>query len=131
VGEVALFPEPGKRLIVGRGEEEPQLRAQFIRQPRGELSFSRPLNRLGLSRRQAMERRIPIGLEIDQLGQCRTFVNAVETGGCVLMPGDTLMFGNELLLVCLAQRRQGVRMEARTRFGEPDASGIVVQVRTA
>jgi len=133
VGEVAVFPEAGKTLIVGRGDLAPETRAWFVRQRPGETGSPSPLDGPSLSRRQISVRAISFGLEIQVIGDTRTFVNGhgprPRSTTAVLVPGDTVRFGRELLLQCIKRRTmlpcRFFRAEDLRAFGEPDAAGFV------
>jgi transcriptional regulator with AAA-type ATPase domain len=131
VGEVAFFPL-GERRYLGRGDVEVEKFAQFIRQRPGETSAVDPLQGIldgaTLSRRQMVVCATGEGLEVEQVGQCRTYVNGQEVSKATLRPGDTVMFRDEVVLLCVSRPRvlpalpPGHPLHA---FGEPDADGIV------
>jgi DNA-binding NtrC family response regulator len=131
VGEVAFFPL-GERRYVGRGDAEVEKFAHFVRQQPGETPAVDPLQGIldgaTLSRRQLAVCSTGEGLEVEQVGQCRTYVNGQEVPKATLRPGDTVMFRDEVVLLCVSRPRTlpalplGHPLHA---FGEPDADGIV------
>jgi two-component system nitrogen regulation response regulator GlnG/two-component system response regulator HydG len=131
VGEVAFFPF-GERLYVGRGDVEVDKFAHFVRQRPGEMSAVDPFQDIlggsSLSRRQLTVRFTGDGLEVEQVGRCRTYINGQEIPKATLQPGDTVMFRAEVVLVCVSRPRSAPALQLERElhpFGEPDADGIV------
>jgi DNA-binding NtrC family response regulator len=131
VGEVAFFPL-GERLFLGRGHVEVEKFAYFVRQRPGEMPAVDPLQGVldgpTLSRRQATVRFTGDTLEVEQVGRCRTYVNGQESPKAALLPGDTVMFRGEVVLLCVSRPRAlpAPQLERELHsFGEPDADGIV------
>jgi two-component system nitrogen regulation response regulator GlnG/two-component system response regulator HydG len=132
VGQVAFFPL-GVRLFAGRGEPaQIDEFAHFVPQCPGEV----PAVDLGqdflggatLSRRQAAILDTGDALEVEQVGGCRTYFNGLEKTKGILRPGDTVMFRNEVVLLCVSRPRALPALSparALHAFGEPDAGGIV------
>jgi transcriptional regulator with AAA-type ATPase domain len=134
VGEIAFFPL-GKRLYVGRGPAQADELAYFGPQQPGEVLAVDPLQGIlegaTVSRRQLEVCSTGEGLEVEKVGQCRTYINGQEVQKATkatLRPGDTVMFRNEVVLLCVLRPRMlpalpaGFALHA---FGEPDADGIV------
>jgi DNA-binding NtrC family response regulator len=130
-GEVAYFPF-GKRRLLGRGDDEPEAFARFVRQMPGDsLTDEAPYDELTgkrLSRTQASVQATPVTLEVKQLGRCPMLVNGVECTQASLEPGHTLYFKGELLLLCVRRPVVLPGLGAALRpaeFGGADAAGVV------
>jgi DNA-binding NtrC family response regulator len=131
VGEVAFFPL-GERLYLGRGEADVEKFAHFVRQRPGETPAVDPrediLGGATISRRQLAIRSTGDGLEVEQVGECRTYFNGQEQPKATLRPGDTVMLRREAVLLCVSRPRVLSEMHGAGElhaFGEPDAHGIV------
>jgi DNA-binding NtrC family response regulator len=131
VGEVAFFPL-GERLYLGRGEADVEKFAHFVRQRPGETPAVDPrediLGGATISRRQLAIRSTGDGLEVEQVGECRTYFNGQEQPKATLRPGDTVMLRREAVLLCVSRPRVLPALASRHplhAFGEPDADGIV------
>jgi DNA-binding NtrC family response regulator len=130
VGEIAFFPRVNETLYVGRGDQEPHTRAAFFPQRPGGHLASVPLDGKSLSRKQIAVRTNGVALHFEHLGRIPTLVKGKEAKTGTLMPGDTVLFPGELLLLCVSRRREmpPLRLFPETRlrpFGRPDAFGIL------
>ena len=132
VGQVAFFPL-GVRLFVGRGDPAQVGEfAHLVPQRPGEVpAVDLSQDFLGgatLSRRQAAIVNTGDALEVEQVGGCRTYFNGQEKAKGILRPGDTVMFRNEVVLLCVSRPRALPALSparALHAFGEPDPHGIV------
>jgi two-component system response regulator HydG len=128
VGEVALLPS-FEKLFIGRGDEEIEKFAHFMRRRPGEPATDPHEDLLtgdSLSRRQLIVCATAVAVEIESIGRCEMLVNGEETKSASLKPGDTVMLTGELLLLCVRRQIElphpGGFVPA---FGEPDAAGII------
>ena len=131
VGEVAFFPL-GVRLFVGRGDAEVDKFAHFVPQRPGEVPAvdlrQDVLGGATLSRRQLAVLNTGDALEVERVGGCRTYFNGQERPNAILRAGDTVMFRNEAVLLCVSRPRALPALSPARElhaFGEPDADGIV------
>ncbi len=63
-----------------------------------------------------------------KVGRCRTFFNGVEKPSATLVPGETVMLRDELVLLCVLRPRMLPELRGVSKlqpFGEADAHGIV------
>jgi len=133
VGELALFVDPGRPHVIGRGDDNEgdssAVRAYFIRQRPGANTAPVPLGGRSISRRQLVVTPRSFGLEIERVGRVPMVVNGVQVDRHSVHPGDTVLLKGQLLLHCV--RRARVMPELRflpdddAPFGEPDRLGIL------
>jgi two-component system nitrogen regulation response regulator GlnG/two-component system response regulator HydG len=137
VGEIA-FLTLGQWVFVGRGDDELEKFAQFVRQRPGEIAAVDPregvLDGATLSRRQLRVRFMGDLVEVENIGGCRMYINGTECKKGVLRPGDTLRLKGEVVLVCVWRSRalpsspSGRPLHA---FGEADEYEIVGESEAA
>jgi two-component system nitrogen regulation response regulator GlnG/two-component system response regulator HydG len=129
VGELAVIPSPEGRLVLGRGLSEGKC-VRFFRPRPGLLEPAAPLTSPALSRHQLDVTIAGGAISVRRVGKCPLRINGVEQDEGVIVPGHTLSFGQELLLLCL----QRPAFPARPRhwpaardwaFGEADSFGMV------
>jgi len=129
-GEIAIVPETGAGLVLGRGRGEGGDRLRFFRQRPRVLEPTAPLASPGISRRQLLVRAQGDGALVTRVGKC-----PLEIGGRVhdeieVREGDVLHLRNELVLVCARRPAEisAVRhfpADAHRRFGRADDFGFV------
>jgi hypothetical protein len=128
---VALFPEDGPPLVLGRDDEASADRVRFFRQRPATLVPCLPLTAPGLSRRQlAIRPRKGGGLAVENVGKCQLFVNGERTDNASVGHGDVVYLKPQLLLLCVERPAliPAVRrfpLTAYRGFGDSDALGIV------
>ena len=127
-GEVAILSGTS---VLGRGEAEAdEARVAFGRQRPGRSEAGAPLAGPRLSRRQARFTVADGALDLERLGRCAMRIDdrAVDSGR--LTPGQTLLFEDQLLLLCVrrAVPTPPLRYYPRSlapAFGGPDPHGTV------
>jgi two-component system, NtrC family, response regulator HydG len=130
IGELAIIPSPEGRLVLGRGSVEGKARVQFFRPRPGMLEAAAPLMSPALSRHQ-LDITVAGGvISIRRVGKCPLRINGIERDEGAIAPGDTLIFGQELLLLCVRRPAFPARLRhcstARAwPFGSADSFGIV------
>jgi DNA-binding NtrC family response regulator len=134
IGHVLPVPrsQPEKFRMFGRGEPVPEddyPRLQLAIDRGGEIHDAGPLLAPKVSRRQLLlqaddARRI----NARNVGRCKMFHNGSEASEAIVMPGDTLQLGNQLLFLCVVRTLSPdptpPGYESHT-FGAPDPDGIV------
>ncbi len=132
VGEVAVLPDAGAPLVLGRGAgaARDERRVAFFRQRPGKLTECPPLESPAISRRQLRLHLARDRPRVERIGQCELEVNGVARDDATLCPGDVLTLRDELVLYCA--RRPALIPPARLfprdnwgAFGEPDVLGIL------
>ena len=132
VGEIAVLPNSGTPLVLGRGPGSPreERRVAFFRQRPGVLAERPPLDSPGISRRQLRIHLAHGAPRVERIGQCELEVNGARCDEATLGPGDVLALRDELVLYC--GRRHALIPPPRLftsdkwgPFGEPDALGII------
>jgi DNA-binding NtrC family response regulator len=132
MGQVAHFRK-GESLLLGRGYETAKEKyARFRHQRPGQTPAVDPrdafLDGDSISRRQALFLATDEGLEMTQVGSCRTFVNGVERRAATLQPGHTVMLKGELVVLCVRWPTTLVLprgMRELPPYGQPDDYGMV------
>jgi len=127
VGEVTVIA-PGEPRILGRGDGEQ--RARFFRVRPGPIEPQAPFASPTLSRLQAEVWLEAGGMRVRRLGRGKMRSNGHACEEALLQPGDTLGFGQSLLLLYVrrAASLPALRHFDRARvgpFGAPDAFGWV------
>jgi len=137
VGEIAFF-SLGQWVFVGRGDAELEKFVQFVRQRPGQIVAVDPrdgiLEGATLSRRQLRVRFVGDGIEVENIGQCRMYINGRECDKGVLRPGDTVRLRDELVLLCLSRPRVLPKLQAEGAlhaYGEADEFGIAGESEAA
>lgn len=132
VGEVAILPDDGAALELGRGpgEDPSEARVRFYRQRPGSMVEAPPLSSPGLSRRQLLVIPMNGGARIDRIGKCALEVNGRRVDAAEVKDGDVIVLKRELVLFCT--RRPAYVPPPRLfsaqqwgAFGEADAAGIL------
>jgi two-component system nitrogen regulation response regulator GlnG/two-component system response regulator HydG len=128
VGEVALLPEGGQALVLGRGEARAG-RLAFVRQRPGANEPTAPLASPGISREQLRVRAHAGGVLVEVVGRCPALADGKPVERCLLLPGDTLLLKGQLLLLCVRRPAELAPLRdfpaaAVRAFGEPDAFGL-------
>ena len=132
VGEVAILPDAGALLELGRGpgEDPSEARVRFYRQRPGSMIEAPPLSSPGLSRRQLLVIPRDGGAHIDRIGKCVLEVNGRRVDAADVKDGDVIVLKRELVLFCT--RRPAYVPPLRLfsakqwgTFGEADAAGIL------
>lgn len=133
VGEVVFFAadEEGPWML-GRGEPEddPRLRATFVRQRPGRSEPQPPLTCPWLSRTQLVIARVAPGtLLVENVGRCPLRIRGADVAEGRVEAGDLVELRGEMLFLCL---RRPLRMRVipghtvqSHPFGLPDALGLV------
>ncbi len=128
IGEVAFLPA-FERAFIGRGDDEIEKFATFVRQRPGEpLPASSRAGCLagdGISRRQLRVRATAAGVEMERVGRTTTFVNGEETTHAILKEGHTVLLQKGALLLCVRRHKTLPGPRAKHVFGGPDEFGIV------
>jgi two-component system nitrogen regulation response regulator GlnG/two-component system response regulator HydG len=128
VGEIAVVPGTGRPLIFGRAGGRDATRILLFGPRR--LEPRPPLGSRRLSREQLEIRCVEDELQVRRIGECPMHVNGVRRDEGVLRPGDTLRFGQTLVLL---YTRRPARIPPQRyldpahvgRFGAADGAGIV------
>ena len=129
IGELAIVPSTGS-VVLGRGAPDSEPRMRFFRPRPGRLEPTAPLSSRGLSRRQL--ELVANGREINvrRVGRCPMRINGAACEDGSLLPGDTLAFRQELVLLYV--RRPACpaplghyRAETSDAFGSADSLGIL------
>ncbi|HEX6277173.1 MAG TPA: sigma 54-interacting transcriptional regulator [Polyangiaceae bacterium] len=130
IGELAIVPDDGSMVILGRGALDTEPRMRFFRPRPGRLEPTEPLASRGLSRRQLELVSDGDGLRVRRVGRCPMRINGVECDEGVLSPGDTLAFRQELVMLFV--RRPACppalthhRPASSEPFGGADSLGIL------
>ena len=132
LGEVAILPPTGCRASLGRGAGEhsdaPKMR-WFRRRP-GHLEGRPPLEASRLSRQHLLVTHDADGVQFVRTGKTATRRNGIVAERGRLAHGDTLLIGQELLLLCVSAPAllPDVRhypMKLAGSFGHADVAGIV------
>jgi DNA-binding NtrC family response regulator len=137
VGEIAFFTL-GQWVFVGRGDAELEKFVQFVRQRPGQIAAVDPregvLEGATLSKRQLRVRFVGDGIEVENIAQCRMYINGRECKKGVLRPGDTVRLRDELVLLCVSRSRELPKLRAKGAlhaYGEADEFGIVGESEAA
>jgi two-component system nitrogen regulation response regulator GlnG/two-component system response regulator HydG len=132
VGEIAVLPEKGSPLVLGR--EDPsapaEARLRFFRQRPGKLERTDGFASRGLSRRQLLIESTPDGVRVKNVGQCSLTINGEACDGGLVAPGDVLQLRRELVFYCtrrpaLIPPSRDFPSSAASAFGEPDTLGVL------
>jgi DNA-binding NtrC family response regulator len=134
LGEVCIVPSAraGTAFVLGRGAAIPSdmhARLEFVRSRAGAFEARPPLASPRLSRVQLVL--VANGTEsiaVQNQGRCPLFCNDVQVESAVVVPGDTLQLGRELLLVCVRRsvwQPAVAALSPQTPFGEHDPYGLV------
>jgi two-component system nitrogen regulation response regulator GlnG/two-component system response regulator HydG len=130
VGELAIVPAEGSRVLLGRGAPDSEPRMRFFRPRPGRLDPAPPLAARGLSRRQAELQPGRGRVVVRRVGRCAMRINGVECDEGSVTAGDTIAFRQELVLLCsyrpacAAPLRHFQSAEGK-RFGAVDSLGII------
>jgi len=133
VGEVALLPanaSSSAARVLGRGAatpDSPEPRVTFARVRGSNIEPQGPLLSTRLSRVQLRVRAGEGGaVEVENLGKLRLSHNGVVVDRALVLPGDTLALGSQLLLL-VSRRTLSAKSVAALDFpfGAPDAHDIV------
>jgi two-component system nitrogen regulation response regulator GlnG/two-component system response regulator HydG len=137
VGELALLGdlEPGAFWVLGRdaADDPAPRRVRFVRQRPSGTTDGGPLIGHALSRRQLkLERRLD-GIQIENQGSAKLFVNGAPCETARIAPGDVVeLRGHYAFLVAM---RTAMLITAHDHsahaFGEPDAQGILGESEAA
>ena len=133
IGQAALLPDGALPRLLGRGggsAEDAHARLSFFRQRPGSLEATEPLAGRGLSRNQLLISPSRAGLKVENLGRTALFHNGIEVAEARVVPGDTLLVQDQLLLLCVRRAGQYAPVRAWPEgasgaFGEADEHGIV------
>ncbi len=133
VGEVAVFPTTRAPVtfVLGRGaaaSDDGNRRLAFARHRAGAVEERPPLAMGTLSRRQLLVRARGIeSLAIENVGRCRLAHNGATASVAEVKPGDTILLGRELLLLCVRRSAWLLSADrvAPMAFGSADAHGWV------
>jgi DNA-binding NtrC family response regulator len=120
---------PGmERIILGRQDNGTEMMMRFAphrpgepHAPRGDASL---IADDGISRRQLELLATAVGIEMKNVGKCRTLVNGKETKNALLKAGDLLFLPLEALFMVVKRPRMLEGPRALHAFGGPDANGI-------
>jgi transcriptional regulator with AAA-type ATPase domain len=128
IGEVAVFPELGLKMILGRGDDGGPRRTRFLRQRPRVLEPRPAIASSGISREQLLVLRRTDGLYVERRGLPALLVNGARCENALLRAGDTLEIERRMLFLCTARvgsmpALRFARLEGG--FGEPDAHGIL------
>jgi DNA-binding NtrC family response regulator len=127
-GEVAPLPW-FERIVLGRQENGTDRYALFAKQRPGEpfapTSPAGLLAGMGISRRQLVLHATDVGIEMQNVGTCPTFVNGEARTSAILTEGHTLLLRNEALFLCAKRPRTLSGLRGIHAFGGPDGNGIV------
>ena len=134
IGEVCLLPVSdgwGPPRVFGRGEsraDDPERRAQLVRQLPGGVREATPISNPHISRVQLLLRAHTDGrIAIENLGRSQTYRNGERFESAELRPGDVLRIGQQALLLCVvrpAWARAG-HVGQNHAFGQADRHGLV------
>lgn len=133
-GEVALFAEPGREMILGRSDEGGARRVRFFRQRAGALEAQPGIGASRISREQLVVARADGGVNVRRKGLPGLLVNGAPCEEAVVRAGDVVEVERQMLLYCtdrplaMAPLRHG-RVE--TAFGAPDGDGIIGESEAA
>jgi DNA-binding NtrC family response regulator len=130
VGDLAIVPSDESTVILGRGASDSEPRMRFFRPRPGRLEPAPPLGSPALSRRQLQVTSRPPALEVRSLGRSPMRLNGTRCDAGIVHPGDTLAFGQELVLLCLQRPACPAPLRywdapSSGDFGSPDAVGIL------
>jgi DNA-binding NtrC family response regulator len=133
VGEVAIVPAARTPVTftLGRGGATPddgQRRLAFARHRAGAIEERPALAMATLSRQQLRIRASGVAsLAVENVGRCRLAHNGVPATAAEVKPGDTLLLGRELLLVCVKRPAwlPSADRVVRMAFGSADPYGWV------
>jgi DNA-binding NtrC family response regulator len=126
--EIGFLPglEP---IILGRKDNGTEMMMRFAphrpgepHAPRGDASL---VAGDGISRRQLELVATAVGIEMKNVGKCRTLVNGRETRSALLKHGDLIFLPLEALFMVVRRPRTLDGPRALHAFGGPDANGIV------
>jgi|RhiMethySRZTD1v2_1073278.scaffolds.fasta_scaffold01725_17 DNA-binding NtrC family response regulator len=134
VGEVCIVPPTGENtaFFLGRGpaaSSDPGPRLDFARNRAGIVEPRPPLASPKISRIQLrIESDGVESLSVESLGRCPLVHNGRAVESAVVVPGDTLALGRELLLLCLRRGAWVHSMDGESLhapFGGADRHGLV------
>ena len=131
VGEALLLPPTPSPVIFGRGargDDDPMPRVLLLRPRPGVVESREPLSNERVSRHQLSLTASGAEISFQRLGRTRVLVRGQEAEHGVLLPGDTLDIGSQVVFLCvrrpplLPPLSSGVSLPP---FGEPDDAGMV------
>lgn len=133
VGEVGFVPPASSyngevSLGRGAGAADGGYRVGFVRIRPGRVVPCAPLANEKISRAQlrlSAQRNV---LRVENVGRARVYYNGVECSGANLSPGDTLLIGSQLLLICVERHPTLAHFDeawSQCIFGTGDSFGIV------
>ena len=134
VGEVCIVPPAGgdTGFFLGRGpaaSSDPGPRLDFARNRAGIVEPRPPLASPKISRIQLrIESNGIESLSVERLGRCPLAHNGRAVEAAVMVPGDTLALGRELLLLCLRRGAWVHSLDSEVLlvpFGREDRHGLV------
>jgi DNA-binding NtrC family response regulator len=116
-------------LVLGRGGDEggSSRRAIFFRQRPGESAPLAPFRNQALSRAQLELGGAEGGISVRNVGRLPLFVNGEAAQSALVVPGDVLEVGRQLVLLAVSRppRLSGPQAAPEHEFGAPDAFGFV------
>jgi DNA-binding NtrC family response regulator len=130
VGEIAVVPNSGSTMLLGRDSDAEGPLVRFFRPRPGQLVATAPLLAPGLSRKQLEIEPGKDAMRVKRVGQCPMRINGRECDEAIVRPGDTIRFRQELLLLFLHRPARIAPLQYFDQahageFGEPDAAGIL------